>query len=127
MEFNTFSILTSIIGLVVGGGAATAIFVVTRKNTDKKAENLLSEAKKEADKYKRDSLLELKEESYNSGSSQFFIMTKANTSLNGYYTAFGKVIEGMDIVNKIKQKDIMKKVTVSNEWDSSFYYFYSIY
>ena len=64
MEFNTFSILTSIIGLVVGGGAATAIFVVTRKSTDKKAENLLSEAKKEADKYKRDSLLELKEESY---------------------------------------------------------------
>ena len=35
----------------------------------------------------------LKEESYNSGSSQFFIMTKNNTSLNGYYTAFGKVIE----------------------------------
>ena len=64
MEFSTFSILTSIIGLVVGGGAATAIFVVTRKNTDKKAESLLSEAKKEADKYKRDSLLELKEESY---------------------------------------------------------------
>ncbi len=64
MVFNTFSILTSIIGLVIGGGAATAIFVVTRKSTDKKAENLLSEAKKEADRYKRDSLLELKEESY---------------------------------------------------------------
>ena len=36
----------------------------------------------------------LTEESYNSGSSQFFIMTKYNASLNGYYTAFGKVIEG---------------------------------
>ena len=31
----------------------------------------------------------LTEESYNSGSSQFFIMTKYNASLNGYYTAFG--------------------------------------
>ena len=44
----------------------------------------------------------LSEESYNSGSSQFFIMTKANSSLNGLYTSFGKVIEGMDIVHKIE-------------------------
>lgn len=48
----------------------------------------------------------LKEESYNSGSSQFFIMTKANTSLNGYYTAFGKVTEGMDIVHKIENVEV---------------------
>ena len=48
----------------------------------------------------------LKEESYNSGSSQFFIMTKSNTSLNGYYTAFGKVIEGMDIVHKIEEVEV---------------------
>lgn len=48
----------------------------------------------------------LKEESYNSGSSQFFIMTKDNTSLNGYYTAFGKVIEGMDIVHKIEEVEV---------------------
>ncbi len=48
----------------------------------------------------------LKEESYNSGSSQFFIMTKNNTSLNGYYTSFGKVIEGMDIVHKIEQVEV---------------------
>jgi len=48
----------------------------------------------------------LKEESYNSGSSQFFIMTKSNTSLNGYYTAFGKVIEGLDIVHKIEEVEV---------------------
>ena len=48
----------------------------------------------------------LTEESYNSGSSQFFIMTKANTSLNGYYTAFGKVIEGLDIVHKIEEVEV---------------------
>ena len=48
----------------------------------------------------------LKEESYNSGSSQFFIMTKNNTSLNGYYTAFGKVIEGMDVVHNIEQVEV---------------------
>ena len=48
----------------------------------------------------------LTEESYNSGSSQFFIMTKANASLNGHYTAFGKVIEGLDIVHKIEQVEV---------------------
>lgn len=48
----------------------------------------------------------LKEESYNSGSSQFFIVTKESTSLNGYYTAFGKVTEGMDIVHKIEEIEV---------------------
>lgn len=48
----------------------------------------------------------LTEESYNSGSSQFFIMTKENSSLNGYYTAFGKVIEGLDIVHKIEETEV---------------------
>lgn len=41
-------------------------------------------------------------ESYNSAGSQFFIMTASNTSLNGYYAAFGKVIEGMDVVHAIE-------------------------
>lgn len=48
----------------------------------------------------------LTEESYNSGSSQFFIMTAKNTSLNGQYTSFGKVIEGMDIVHQIEQVEV---------------------
>ena len=48
----------------------------------------------------------LQEQSYNSGSSQFFIMTAANSSLNGYYTAFGKVIEGMDVVHNIENVDV---------------------
>ena len=43
----------------------------------------------------------LTEEGYNSGYAQFFIMAQDEESLNGYYTAFGKVIEGMDIVDKI--------------------------
>ena len=48
----------------------------------------------------------LTEESYNSGSSQFFIMTAKNTGLNGQYTSFGKVIEGMDIVHKIEEVEV---------------------
>lgn len=48
----------------------------------------------------------LTEESYNSGCSQFFIMTKENTNLNGYYTAFGKVTEGLDVVHKIEEVEV---------------------
>ena len=58
-----------------------------------------------------------------SAGSQFFIMHKNSPHLDGAYAAFGKITEGMDIVNKIAstrtdfrdrpmEKQMMKKVTV---------------
>lgn len=58
-----------------------------------------------------------------SAGSQFFIMHKNSPHLDGSYAAFGKVIEGMDVVNKIAdtevdysdrpaKKQILKSVTV---------------
>ena len=38
-----------------------------------------------------------------SAGSQFFIMHKAAPHLDGAYASFGKIIEGMDIVNKIAE------------------------
>ena len=59
----------------------------------------------------------------NSAGSQFFIMHKAAPHLDGSYAAFGKIIEGMDVVNTIAscmtnyndrpmQPQVMQTVTV---------------
>ena len=59
----------------------------------------------------------------NSASSQFFIVHKTSPQLNGQYAAFGKVVEGMDVVDEIAEvatdymdkpttPQVMKKVTI---------------
>jgi peptidyl-prolyl cis-trans isomerase B (cyclophilin B) len=48
------------------------------------------------------------------GGSQFFIvLSEANTKhLNGVHTVFGKVVDGQDVMAKIKPNDTMTKVRV---------------
>lgn len=58
-----------------------------------------------------------------SAGSQFFIMHETSPHLDGQYAAFGKVIEGMDVVNRIAEEptdyndrplgdQVMKQVTI---------------
>ena len=49
------------------------------------------------------------------GGSQFFIvLSEANTRhLNGVHTVFGKVTQGLDVVNQLQRGDTMQKVTVN--------------
>ena len=57
-------------------------------------------------------------ESYNSAGSQFFIMHENNPGINGAYTGFGKVIEGMDIVDKIANLEVTYRSSeVTNDED----------
>lgn len=50
--------------------------------------------------------------------SQFFITHVATPWLDGKHTIFGKVTEGMSVVNQIKQGDQIKTITVSGDADA---------
>lgn len=52
-------------------------------------------------KHKRGTISMARSSDYNSGSCQFFIMQKDNESLDDNYAAFGNVISGIEIVDKI--------------------------
>ena len=53
--------------------------------------------------YERGTLGMARSQNPNSANSQFFIMFAPAPHLNGQYTVFGKVIEGMEAVDKIKR------------------------
>jgi peptidyl-prolyl cis-trans isomerase B (cyclophilin B) len=68
-------------------------------------------------------------DSYNSAGSQFFIMHADNKRLDGDYAAFGRVIEGMDVVDKIAnvktdsndkplQKQVIKSIKFEGDTSS---------
>jgi len=51
----------------------------------------------------------------NTNGSQFFITHVATPWLDGKHTVFGRVIAGQDVVDRIKQGDVMRAVRVVDE------------
>jgi cyclophilin family peptidyl-prolyl cis-trans isomerase len=44
--------------------------------------------------------------------SQFYILLQPRPALDGKYTVFGRVISGIEVADKIKRGDVLKKVSV---------------
>ena len=64
MAFTTSTILALGIGIFGGVGCSVVAVAIKNKNTDSKANKLLEDAKKQADRQRAESLAQIKEESY---------------------------------------------------------------
>nr|WP_032527094.1 peptidylprolyl isomerase [Prochlorococcus marinus] len=50
----------------------------------------------------------------NSSSTEFFFVTNKIPELDGRYSVFGKIIKGLDVLEKINKEDYIKEVKISN-------------
>lgn len=73
------------------------------KNTLRHTEGVISMARSDYSAYG------YTEAGYNSAGSQFFIMTKDTSSLNGLYAAFGKVTDGIEIIHNIENVEVVTR------------------
>ena len=71
------------------------------------AENLINT-------FERGSIAMVKSGKNNSSSTEFFFVTNKIPELDGRYSIFGKIIKGVDVLEKIKKGDYIHSVKLSN-------------
>tara|TARA_B100000900_G_scaffold104711_1_gene86903 strand:+ start:471 stop:1082 length:612 start_codon:yes stop_codon:yes gene_type:complete len=64
--------------------------------------------------FENGSLAMVKSGEKNSSSTEFFFVTNKFPELDGRYSIFGKVVKGIEILQKIDKKDFIYKVIISN-------------
>lgn len=50
----------------------------------------------------------------NSGDSQFYMLLAPSRFLDGNYTVFGRVVSGMDVLNRIERGDLVTRASILN-------------
>ncbi len=66
-------------------------------------------------KHVRGTLAMARSQDPDSAGSQFYICYGNTPHLDGQYTVFGKVVSGMELVDRIRQGDKMTSVTIAEE------------
>jgi len=64
--------------------------------------------------YERGSIAIVKSGKNKSSSTEFFFVTTKIPELDGRYSIFGKIIKGLDVLEKINKEDYIKAVQISN-------------
>ena len=49
-----------------------------------------------------------------SSSTEFFFVTSKIPELDGRYSIFGKIINGLDVLEKVNKEDFIKEVEIFN-------------
>ena len=50
----------------------------------------------------------------NSSSTEFFFVTNKIQALDGRYSIFGKIIKGINVLEKITKEDFIREVKITN-------------
>ena len=64
--------------------------------------------------FERGSIAMVKSGKHNSSSTEFFFVTNKIQELDGRYSIFGKIIRGVDVLEKLKKNDYIIEVKISN-------------
>ena len=64
--------------------------------------------------FEKGSIAMVKRGKNNSSSTEFFFVTNKFPELDGRYSIFGKIIKGLDVLERIKSEDYIELVKISN-------------
>ena len=64
--------------------------------------------------FERGTIAMVKSVNNKSSSTEFFFVTNKIPELDGRYSIFGKIIRGLDVLEKINDEDFIKEVKISN-------------
>jgi len=73
-----------------------------------------SEAENLVNTFDNGSIAMVKSGENKSSSTEFFFVTNSISELDGRYSIFGKIIRGLDVLEKIMKDDYIKEVKISN-------------
>ena len=73
-----------------------------------------SESENLVNSFESGSIAMVKSGKKNSSSTEFFLVTNKIPELDGRYSIFGRIIKGLDTLEKINKEDFIKEIKIAN-------------